>query len=93
MSRELKTIHVRSDTPLAPLLVEAADAPLLLEKGGLFYRLEACASEDEWAGYDPQRVIAALDATAGTLSAAEADALIAELYRARKEGTRPADRP
>ena len=93
MSRELKMIHVRSDTPLAPLLVEAAYAPLLLEKDGVFYRLEACASEDEWAGYEPGKVIAALDATAGTLSAAEADALIAELYRARKEGTRPADRP
>jgi hypothetical protein len=57
-------------------LDEAAEAPLLFEKGGLFYRLEACASADEWAGYDPHKVIAALDATAGTLSAAEADALM-----------------
>jgi hypothetical protein len=93
MAEAAKTIHVKSDTMLAPLLEEAAKAPIVLERGGAYFRLEALEPPDDWTSYDPDEVIAALDEVAGILSADEADTLIADLYRAREEGSRPANRP
>ncbi len=48
---------------------------------------------DLWAGYSPSRVRRALAKTAGAWADLDADALIASLYRARKEGSRTSTRP
>ncbi len=45
--------------------------------------------KDIWAGYDPEKVREAVDKTAGAWADIDADALIADLYRAREEGSRP----
>lgn len=49
--------------------------------------------EDIWAGYDPAKVREALDKYAGIWSDLDVDEMKANLYRAREQGTRPADRP
>lgn len=49
--------------------------------------------EDIWAEYDPEKVKEALVKAAGKWADLDTDALIANLYRAREEGSRPANRP
>lgn len=49
--------------------------------------------EDIWAGYDAEQVRQAIAETAGSWADLDTDALIDKLYRAREEGSRPADRP
>jgi hypothetical protein len=56
-------------------------------------KLEAAPSDNIWAHYDPEKVKETLDRMAGTLSPEEAERRIAEIYRAREEGTRPPERP
>jgi hypothetical protein len=92
MTGKPKKVHVGPETRLAGLLDEAAKGPLLLERNGQVYRLERWEPAKGWSAYDPVAVIAAIDATAGALTEEEADTLISDLYRARKEGSRPANR-
>jgi len=51
------------------------------------------AIEDIWAGYDPKAVDTAIRETAGSWADVDAAAVIAAIYRAREEGTRPPSRP
>ena len=53
MPKELKTVKVAAGSERAHLSEEAAEAPLLLEKDGILYRVSTEATEDIWAGYDP----------------------------------------
>ena len=95
MPKVPKRIIVTSDCELVTLLEEAAKGPLLLEKDGNTYRLqlEGGGKEDIWAGYDPEAVRKAIDETAGSWADLDTDAMIAAIYRAREEGSRPPDRP
>ena len=47
--------------------------------------------EDLWAGYDPEKIRAALREGPGILTEPEADELVAKIYRWREEGSRPAE--
>lgn len=49
--------------------------------------------EDLFADYDPEAVRAAIAETAGSWSDLDGDALIADLYAAREQGSRPPWRP
>src|SRR5207244_1591576 len=83
-----KTFHVNPGSELDRLLAEADAAPLVLEKGGVRYHVQVTradapaasntltvADEDDiWAGYDPERVRAALRATAGSWGDLDAEA-------------------
>ncbi len=90
-SDEPETIHIPESSELARLLDQIDTTPLRLEKDGVVYRV---SREDSlWAGYDPERVRAAVQATAGTWADLDTDAMIADLHRDREEGSRPADRP
>ncbi len=91
MCIEPKRVTVRPESDLAHLLEEAGDSPVLLEKDGEVFRLER--SGDPWARYDPEEVRRALRANAGSLSDSEAEELKAYISSARREGSRPADRP
>jgi hypothetical protein len=89
-------IKVPADSDLARALKAAGSDPVVVESNGELYRLDRMEkepAEDIWAGYDPEKVRDAIDRYAGTITQEEADAWIADLYRARKEGSRPADRP
>jgi hypothetical protein len=91
VAHEPDTIHIANDSELARLLERVATNPLRLETNGVVYRV--VREENDWAGYDPARVRAAVKAAVGSWADLDTDALIADLYRAREEGSRPADRP
>ena len=93
MAKRTRTIKVAPGSELDRLLDEAASVPLLLEKDGVLYRLEREGAEDIWAGYDPRRARRALDKTIGCWADLDTGAIIAGIYRARAEGSRPDDRP
>ena len=98
MSDILKTYT--ADPELATLLKAAARAGELVrvkaDEETYVVRIEPeteAAAEDIWAGYDPERVRAALRRFGGSWSDLDADELKAALYRARAEGSRPPQRP
>lgn len=91
MVPDADTIHVVGDGELSRLLDRAATAPLRLEKDGIIFRV--IREEPLWSEYDPAKVRAAVKAAAGSWSDLDTDGMIADLYRARDEGSRPVDRP
>lgn len=92
MVTEPKTIHVTSGSELARLVDAARETPVILEKDGVRYRLSR-EDDDLWANYDPEAVLAAIRASAGTHSRDDGEELKTYISRARAEGSRPADRP
>jgi hypothetical protein len=96
MASKPKRIKVPAGSELGKLLKEAGEHPVVLETNGELYRLDRIQKEpkdDLWEGYDPEKVREAVKKYAGTITEEEAEAWIADLYRARKEGSRPVDRP
>lgn len=91
----MKTFPVTPGSELDRVLDEAATGPVLIEREGARFRLLLLreADGDIWAGYDPEKFRRALEETAGSWSDLDADQLIADIYRWREEGSRPADRP
>ncbi|MHB8576925.1 MAG: hypothetical protein ACYDCQ_16550 [Dehalococcoidia bacterium] len=89
----MKTIHVTDDTRLGLLLAEARAEPLLLEQAGALFRLQVCAEAGGDRPYDPDAIVKTFDALAGGISEQEADAIIDQIYAARKAGSRPMSRP
>ena len=87
-----RRIAVEPGSELDRLLDEADKGPVLLERNGDTYQLIR-EKEDFWAGYDPEEVRKAIDATAGSWADLDTDKLIADIYRWREEGSRPPDRP
>ena len=94
MAARPKRIRVTSTTDLNHILDEARAAPLVLVRGSEAFDLTAHSAEaDElWTGYDAEQVRAAIAATAGSW-AEGGDEIIANLYRARVEGSRSMTRP
>jgi hypothetical protein len=90
-----KTIKVTANSELGKLVDAAARHPVLLEKDGAVYSLTPASSDpaDLWAGYDPKKVRDALSAYGGSWKDVDADAMIADIYAARKRGSRPANHP
>jgi hypothetical protein len=90
-----KTIKVTADSELGKLVDAAARHPVLLEKDGAVYSISPASSDpdDLWAGYNPDKVKKAIAETAGSWKDLDTEKLIADIYRARKEGSRPATRP
>jgi hypothetical protein len=91
MALRKKIITVSTQGEIARLLDEAADGPLILEKDGIRYRLDREGSSDLPA-YDAAATLAGIRAAGGSWSDLDAEALKADLYRAREEGTHPPDR-
>lgn len=92
MSKAPLTIHIAPNSELAHALAEVDNRPVLLDSSGVQFQVIR-ASEDLWTGYDPDAVLAALKATAGTLSREEGERIKELIYRGREEGTRPLTRP
>lgn len=91
-SRNPRTVRVTDDTDLSELLDAASAGPIQIERDGVIYQL-AREDADIWSGYDPERVLAGIDAGVGAITPKEADRLKEAVYRAREDGTRPAARP
>jgi hypothetical protein len=92
MAPEAKTIKVTEDVGLSDVFDVAKNTPVRLEKDGVIYRLVR-EDEDIWAAYDPDRVLAGINAAAGAITPEEADRWKEAVYRGREEGTRPITRP
>jgi hypothetical protein len=97
MLTEPHRVRIDPDSELARLLDEVGEMPVLLEKNGKLYRLTEETTEEKtdnlWAHYDPEKARAALRRVAGSWADIDVDILIADLYRAREEGSRPSTRP
>ena len=93
MAREMKKIKLAPRSELARALKAAGHRSVLLETHGELYRIERIEKEPEdiWEGYDPEKVQEALDKYAGSWKDIDAEAFKTFIYRAREEGTRPAD--
>ena len=91
MKNGLKPIRVTTETDLPSLLDDATRELVLLERDGELFRL---AKEDTIA-YEPDAALVrrTLAATAGTWADLTVDAVIAEVYEARRAGSRPPKRP
>jgi hypothetical protein len=95
MAAEPKRIKVTPGSELAKLLEEAACGPLVIETDGQLYRLDRVEREPEdiWASYDAKAALEGIDAAAGSWSDLDPETVKDFIYRAREEGTRPAERP
>jgi hypothetical protein len=93
MLTEPNRIRIKPESELARFLDEVGETPVLLEKNGKLYRLTEEKEEDIWTGYDAEKAKAALKRVAGSWADIDVDKLIAEIYRAREEGSRPITRP
>ena len=92
-----KPIPVMPETDWPKLLDEAVKGPVLLEHDGVVLRLVRAEKEEEdiTAGYDPdpEAVRAMLATVAGSWAHLDTDQMIADLYAARRAGSRQPDRP
>ena len=93
MAGRAKAIKVNPDSELFRLLEAADDDPVLLDKDGVLYRLTRESEGLTLPRTDPALVNETLDETAGSWSDLDTDQLIADLFEARAQGSRPADRP
>ena len=66
MPTEPKSIKGTRHGERAHLLEKAATTSLLLEQDGVVYRLARTQRETGWAGDDPERVVDAVERTAGS---------------------------
>jgi hypothetical protein len=84
------SIRIDPTSALARALA-VADGPIVLESGGVRYRVER-EPDSIFAGYDPERVGAAFRSVAGILEGVDTEALINELREQRGQDSsgRPA---
>ena len=85
-------VPISPNSELAALLdTVSRKGSLTLVKSGIRYRL---SREDTSAeAYDPKKVTRALRKTAGAWADIDGERLMKNLYTARAEGSRPAQRP
>ncbi|MGH2350980.1 MAG: hypothetical protein ACRDI2_23210 [Chloroflexota bacterium] len=97
MASESETITVEGDGELARVLEKASRHPVLLEKDGVRYRVaredgKDGERDDIWKDYDPQAVIEAMRAAAGSWSDIDAEAFKAYIRERRRRSSRPSVR-
>jgi hypothetical protein len=95
MLKERKAIIVRADTDLTKLLDlldSGSESSLVLERDGMRYSLSRAEEDDdeEWSEERAARVRETLAKTASALADLDIDIdqWIADIYRAREEGSR-----
>lgn len=95
MVQAAKRITVAADSELAQALREARrlGRPLLLDFENETYRVEASSNVEDWPDPDPEKVREILDRVIGSWADLDIDAEIEAVYKAREEGSRPADWP
>lgn len=91
MATTPKTIRVTATTGVPELLRDAAETPVILERGGERFWLGR--ADERSATYDPDKVRAGLHKFAGLITPEDAERLKASIYSGRDEGTRPLERP
>ena len=91
MSAKPKVIDVEPEGPVARLLDQAREQPLVLDRAGERFTVRR-AEDDPYRNYDPERVQASLDRLFGILKGVDVEALKAELRGQRDQDShgRPA---
>ena len=89
-----------TDEELAERISDSAaeGKSIRVEAGGMTFvltveREDAVSRERTKSSYDPEKVAEVLDKYVGAWAHLDVDRMIEELYRAREEGSRPANRP
>ena len=100
---EGETIRVGPDSDLAKAMrkVSSAGKSVVIDPGEDRYSVYVAddkaplpgSDSDLSVGYDHDAALTAFRRAAGSWSDVDADEMIANIYRWRKEGSRPADRP
>lgn len=87
-----RSITISPESETGKLLQDAGETPTVFVVNGSRYRVlrepEPASKVDLWEGYDPQRAIDGMRAAAGSWAHIDAEALIADIYRWREEGSR-----
>jgi hypothetical protein len=84
MVKKPLTITIDPESELGRALAETTDVPIVLEREGVRFRVIR-ASDDLWAGYDPQRVRHALRQSAGAFAGIDVAASQRELREQRSQ--------
>jgi hypothetical protein len=92
MHTEPRKYRVTPESELSRLLSNANREPVILENGNMRFRV-VLEAEDIWAGYDPDAVIAGIDAPARSITPEEAERMKQLDYDAPEAWTRPITRP
>ncbi|MCA1668102.1 MAG: hypothetical protein LC793_12055 [Thermomicrobia bacterium] len=97
MNAQRKLYKVNPDSELAQWLNQAGRQPIIIENAGVRFRVvrevdERQAANDPWANYDPEKMLRAIEISAGALDGVDTEALLKEIYEARAQDTpgRPA---
>jgi hypothetical protein len=95
-----RQIEIRPDSETAQLLREAKSEPLILVLNGEQLHLSADRSsqddltdEELWVNYDPALILEGLRSAAGSWEDLDGELLKEDIYRWRREGSRPLDQP
>jgi hypothetical protein len=94
MAKYMKPVKVTSESELVSLLDEAdTNSPVFLERRGAVYQLSK-VDDTQPIDYEPdaEAVRRMLDEVAGSWADLDIDQMIEDIYRRRKEGSRPPDR-
>lgn len=76
-------IKLNPTDELGRRLERAAGQPVIIEHNGVRYRIEP---EDPFAFYDPEKMLAAIDAGAGAFKGMDVEQFLAEIREARGHG-------
>ncbi len=76
------------ESELDRLLAQADRSPVVIEHHGHRYRIIR-EVDDIWAGYDPDAVLAGMNAAVGSIPVEEAERYKKIIYEGREAGTRP----
>jgi hypothetical protein len=89
-----KLVKVTPESTVDELLDDADCEPIVVERNGVRYQVSRETDvEDIWEGWDQEKALRSLDEVAGTWSDYDTKTIIANLYQARIEGSRPIGRP
>lgn len=96
ISRRMNVDEVARNLPLLLNELTRKNEGIFVEKDGRLYRLEpveinTADPEDLWANCDPETLRGAFKTAAGPLDGMDPDEVLAYIYKAREEGSKPAD--
>ncbi len=97
MNAQRKPYKVNPDSELAQWLNQVGRQPIIIENAGVRFRVvrevdKRQLADDPWENYDPEKMLRAIEISAGALDGVDTEALLQEIYEARAQDTpgRPA---
>ena len=89
-----KLVKITPESTADDLLDDADQEPVVVERNGVRYQLSREKDDSDIpTDFDPERSFEVIEEVAGTWSSYDTEKIIADLYEAREQGTRPIHRP